>query len=707
MLYAKIQTIQRTEQFSLSFLELNAPAVRSALEVRKNLFICTAMKVYNDLNNLPEFKNAVVTIGSFDGVHQGHQKIIEKVNQLARNIDGESVLITFHPHPRLVVYPNSGDLQLLTSIDEKVDLLERYGLDNVVVVPFTVEFSQQSADEYIQKFLVEKFHPRYIVIGYDHRFGLGRQGDVNYLKWHGPQEGFEVITIEKQEVEDIAVSSTKIRRALENADIETATRLLNHYFTLTGTVVHGQRIGASLGFPTANLDITQKHKLIPPTGIYAVFVQHQKERYGGMLYIGNRPTLREHNNRTIEVNIFDFNKNIYGDKLRLEIVAHLREDREFEHFEALSRQLKEDKKKTQQLLLKKEQAAAKKKRKQPNVAVVILNFNGRLYLERFLPSVLASTYSNFEVYVADNGSSDASLDFLEKRCPEVKSIDLGHNYGFAAGYNEALRQIGADYYILLNSDVEVTPGWIEPVIELMERDPKVAACQPKIKSYLQKDTFEYAGGAGGWIDTLGYPFCRGRILSHMEIDSGQYDNTQEIFWASGAALFIRARLFHAIGGFDPDYFAHYEEIDLCWRLKRAGYKIMARPRSVVYHVGGGTLTYNTPFKTYLNFRNTLFTILKNESRERLLWLLPLRLMLDALAAGLFLVQGKWRHIQSIIKAHWTFFPHIPKTMRKRRQNEELIDKVSIQPHANLAGRYSGSIVWQFYVRGKRTFRQLG
>jgi len=665
------------------------------------------MKVYNDLNNLPEFKNAVITIGSFDGVHHGHQKIIEKVNQLARNIDGESVLITFHPHPRMVVYPKSDDLQLLTSIDEKVDLLERYGVDNVVVAPFTVEFSQQSADEYIRKFLLEKFNPRYIVIGYDHRFGVGRQGDINYLKWHGQKEGFEVITIEKQEVEDIAVSSTKIRRALENADIQTATRLLNHYFTLTGTVVHGQRIGASLGFPTANLEITQKHKLIPPTGIYAVHVLHRKERYGGMLYIGNRPTLRDHHNRTIEVNIFDFDKNIYGDKLRLEIVAHLREDKAFEHFEALSEQLKKDKKKARQLLRTTEQAMGKKKMNHPSVAVVILNFNGRRYLEKFLPSVLACTYPNFKIYVADNGSSDASLELLETQYPEVERIELEHNYGFAAGYNEALRQVDADYYVLLNSDVEVTPGWIEPILELMERDLTIAACQPKIKSYLHKDTFEYAGGAGGWIDTLGYPFCRGRILSHMERDKGQYDSTQEIFWASGAALFIRGPLFHAIGGFDPDYFAHYEEIDLCWRLKRAGYKIMARPRSVVYHVGGGTLTYNTPFKTYLNFRNTLYTILKNEPRKRLLWLLPLRLLLDGLAAGLFLVQGKWRHIQSIIKAHWTFFPHIPKTMRKRRQNEELIQKVSILPEANLAGRYEGSIIWQFYALGKRVFRQLG
>jgi riboflavin kinase/FMN adenylyltransferase len=676
--------------------------------IPKKLFICTAMKVFNDLNNLPDFKNAVLTIGSFDGVHQGHQKIIEKVNQLARNIGGESVLITFHPHPRLVIYPKDDSLKLLTTIDEKVQLLEHYGVDNLVVVPFTIEFSQLTADEYIEKFLVGKFHPRYVVIGYDHRFGLGRRGDVNYLKWHGQREGFDVVTIEKQEVENIAVSSSKIRNALDRGDVAAANQLLNHRFTLTGTVVHGQNIGKNLGFPTANIDIPQKHKLIPPNGIYAVYVIHQKHRYGGMLYIGHRPTLREHHDRTIEVNIFNFNKNIYGDKLRLELVEFIRNDSEFESLEELKGQLEEDKEKTELILRTQSQVEEKKKMSAtPNVAIVILNFNGREYLQRFLPSVLAGSYPNFEVYVADNGSTDGSLEFIRKHYRTVKCIDLGQNYGYAAGYNRALQQVGADYYVLLNSDVEVTPQWIEPIIELMERDPMVAACQPKVKSFEQKDQFEYAGAAGGWIDAFGYPFCRGRIFAHTEKDTGQYDNTQEIFWATGAALFIRAQLFHDIGGFDPDYFAHYEEIDLCWRLKRAGYKIMARPRSVVYHVGGGTLSYTTPFKTYLNFRNTLYTILKNEPRERLLWLLPLRLLFDGLAGLLFLSQGKFRHIRSIIKAHLTFFPNLKRTLQQRRHNEELINKVSIQPYPNLAGRYQGSIVWEYYARGKRSFRELG
>ncbi len=665
------------------------------------------MKVFNNLNDLPDFPNAVITIGSFDGVHQGHQKIIERVKQLAAIIEGESVLITFHPHPRQVVYPKDDSLELLTTIDEKVQLLEKFGIDNVVVVPFTIEFSQQSADEYIQKFLVEKFHPRYIVIGYDHRFGVGRQGDVSYLKWHGEKSGFDVITIEKQEVEDIAVSSSKIRTALDRADIAGANRLLNHPYSLTGTVEHGQKIGASLGFPTANLNIPQSHKLIPPNGIYAVWVYHQQQRYGGMLYIGQRPTLARFDNRTIEVNIFDFNKTIYGDKLRLELVNFIREDTKFNDLEELRQQLGKDRRQTELMLRSKVQAERKKKVDvQPRVAIVVLNYNGRDYLERFLPSALGVTYPNFRVVVADNGSSDGSVDFLKESYPEVEVLDLVENHGFAGGYNLALQQVEAEYYVLLNSDVEVTPGWLEPIIELMERDKTVAACQPKIKDHGQKDYFEYAGAAGGWIDSLGYPFCRGRLFSVCERDNGQYDTTQEIFWASGAAMVVRARLFLAIGGFDEDYFAHYEEIDLCWRLKRAGYKIMARPRSVVYHVGGGTLAYNTPYKTFLNFRNTLYTILKNEPRERLWWLIPMRAFLDGLAGLLFFAQGKFGHIWSIFKAHFEVWPRLGAKLRNRQEVEERIERVSIQTQPNLTGRYDGSIVWQFYAKGRRSFRDL-
>ncbi|MCB9267465.1 MAG: bifunctional riboflavin kinase/FAD synthetase [Lewinellaceae bacterium] len=665
------------------------------------------MRVFNDLKNLPSFRNAVVTIGSFDGVHLGHQQILKKVNDLANSVDGESIVITFHPHPRLVVYPKDTTMKLITTIDEKVQLMERYQVDNVVVAPFTIEFSQQSADEYIQKFLVEKFHPRYIVIGYDHRFGLNRQGDINYLKWHGPEGGYKVIEIPRHEVDHMAVSSTKIRNAMDKGDVSAAQRLLGHPFTLTGTVIHGNKIGHKLGFPTANLDIGQKHKLLPPTGIYAVHVLHNRQRYGGMLYIGSRPTLREFHNHTIEVNIFGFNKDVYGDKLQLELLERIRDDVQFEKLEELQKQLEKDRLSAKKILEARQEPREEKKMSQyPRVAVVILNYNGQAFLEQFLPTVLASTYPNYEVIIADNGSLDDSLAFLGENYPNIKTLDLKGNHGYAKGYNLALRQIDAPYYILLNSDVEVTEGWIEPIIELMERDPTVGACQPKIKAYHNRNYFEYAGAAGGWLDNLGYPFCRGRIFAVTERDSGQYEPLQEIFWATGAAFFVRSRLFHELGGFDPDYFAHSEEIDLCWRIKRAGYKVMARPRSVVYHVGGGTLDYNTPQKAYLNFRNSLFNLLKNEEVRRLWWLIPLRFLLDWAAAGLFLFQGKLGHIKSIGQAHRSFFSYFRKMLKKRREARELIQKVSISPAPNMAGRYPGSIVWQYYARGKKYFKQL-
>jgi hypothetical protein len=666
------------------------------------------MRVFHDLEELPPFYNAVLTIGSFDGVHHGHQKIIEQVNGLARSIGGESVLVTFHPHPRLIIYPRDKSLKLLTTIEEKTQLLEQYGLDNVVVVPFTVEFSQQSADEYIQKFLVEKFHPRYIVIGYDHRFGLGRQGDVNYLKWHGQQSGYEVVVIDKQEVEDIAVSSTQIRQVLDNTNIGRANQLLGHPFLLTGTVVHGQSLGRRLGFPTANLEIKQPHKLVPPNGIYAVRVVYRGERYGGMLYIGERPSLKELLDRTIEVNIFDFDKDIYGDKIQLELLQFLREDAAFNGLEALSAQLTEDRRQARQVLrnFPESSPAKKKSADKPEVAIVILNYNGLDYLRQFLPSVLATTYPNYRVIIADNGSQDGSVEFLRRHYPELALISITDNHGFAGGYNRALKEVVSDYYILLNSDVEVSQDWLDPLIELMENDKRVAVCQPKIRAFDEKSRFEYAGAAGGWMDALGYPFCRGRIFAFTEEDRGQYDERQEIFWATGAALCIRSRLYHDIGGFDEDYFAHTEEIDLCWRLKRAGYRIMAEPRSVVYHKGGGTLQYNSPRKIYLNFRNSLFTLVKNEPMRRLFWLIPLRIVLDVLAAGLFLSKGYFSLIGSIARAHLHFYPRLGRLHKRRKEYQELVERVSIHPQPNLAGRYPGSIVWQFYGRGKRAFSDL-
>lgn len=665
------------------------------------------MMVHNDLKQLPEFKNAVITIGSFDGVHCGHQKIIQRVKQLADKVDGESILITFHPHPRLVIYPKDNSLELITTIDEKVRLLEHYGLDHVVVVPFSVEFSQQTADEYIVNFLIDRFQPKYIVIGYDHKFGLNRQGGIDFLKHYQETYNYQVEEIPVQEINDLGISSTKIRKAIQKGKIAAANELLGHYYTLTGTVVHGQQIGETLGFPTANLEVTHTHKLIPPNGIYAVRVRHHDQVYGGMLYIGDRPTLKNLTNQTIEVNIFDFKKNIYGDRLLVEFVDYVRSDITFTNLADLSVQLGKDKIASEAILQNEvKEVEVVPKSVLPTVAVVILNFNGKDYLEAFLPSVIASTYDNLQIVVADNGSTDDSIRFLQTSFPDIRIIDLKENSGFAEGYNRALKEVEASYYVLLNSDVEVTPGWIDPIIELMERDQTIAACQPKIKAEANRAAFEYAGASGGWMDFLGYPFCRGRIFAVTEIDEGQYDDTQEIFWASGAAMFIRSKLFHRIGGFDPDYFAHAEEIDLCWRLKRAGYKIMVRPQSVVYHVGGGTLSYATPRKTYLNFRNSLYTILKNEPIKKLYWLLPLRLFMDGLAAGLFLMQGRLAHIVAIVSAHWRFFGSFSKFYQKRALYQDKIAQVSIQAKPNMKAQYPASIVWKYYALKKRFFKQL-
>ena len=667
------------------------------------------MNVYNSLSDLPDFKNAIITIGSYDGVHRGHQKILEKIKQLAKDNDGESVVITFHPHPRQIIYPNDKTLRLLNTIDEKVALFERYGVDHVVVVPFTVEFSQISADEYIEKFLLEKFNPKYIVIGYDHRFGLNRQGDINYLKWYAKKSNFNVIEISRQDIENIAISSTKVRTALEEGKIRKATELLNHYYHISGIVVKGKGIGNQLGYPTANIEIRNKYKLIPPQGIYAVRIHLQEQVHNGMLYIGNRPTIKDHNQRSIEVNIFDFNKSIYGDKIKIEFVEKVREDMTFDGLEPLKIQLAKDEVAIRKILEEEKfffDLTEKSDETFPSVSVVILNYNGKDYLKEFLPNVQQSNYPNLKIYVADNGSTDGSIGLLLQKFSDVKIINLKENYGFAEGYNQALQHVESDYYILLNSDVEITPDWITPIVELMEKDKTIGAAQPKILSWHHKDTFEYAGGAGGWLDHWGYPFCRGRIFDVVEKDTGQYDSNAEIFWASGAAFFVRSKLYHDLGGFDGDYFAHAEEIDLCWRIKRAGFKIMAVPQSKVYHVGGGTLDYLNPRKTYLNFRNTLFTILKNEPRSKLLWLIPLRLILDGIAGGLFLVQGKTKHIKSILQAHGAFYKSYRSMKRKKIMYNERIEKISISNTPNTAGIYPRSMVWQFYIKRIKYFRQL-
>jgi GT2 family glycosyltransferase len=331
------------------------------------------------------------------------------------------------------------------------------------------------------------------------------------------------------------------------------------------------------------------------------------------------------------------------------------------------------------------------------VAVVILNYNGRKHLENFLPSVIASAYGNLRVIVADNASTDDSLVFLQQHFPEIEILTHPTNEGFAGGYNWALKEVDADYYVLLNSDVAVTPGWINPVIDLMETDATVAACQPKLLSYHQPDLFEYAGAAGGWIDHLGYPFSRGRIFDVCEKDEGQYNTAEPIFWASGAAMFIRAKLYHEIGGLDASFFAHQEEIDLCWRLQLAGYRIMACPASVVYHVGAGTLPRGGR-KVFLNFRNNLMMLCKNLPWYEKLWKLPVRFGLDAVSAWKGLLTGDPDFFRAIYQAHIAVVKYLFVYRVKRPHPRK--------PFCSLQGVYRGSVVWQYFVGKHSRFQEI-
>ncbi len=334
------------------------------------------------------------------------------------------------------------------------------------------------------------------------------------------------------------------------------------------------------------------------------------------------------------------------------------------------------------------------------VAIVILNYNGRSFLEKFLPSVIEYT-ENAALYVVDSASEDGSAEWTESHYPTVKILRLPKNYGYAGGYNRALQHIEAEYYVLLNSDVEVTPQWLAPLADLLDKNPKIAACQPKLLAYHDKAQFEYAGAAGGYIDWLGYTYCRGRIFYHNETDRGQYDTTVPIFWASGACLMIRARLFHAMGGFDEDFFAHMEEIDLCWRLHLAGYEVYCCPQSVVYHVGGGTLPPSSPFKTYLNYRNSLAMLYKNLSPGRKWFILFLRLILDGISSIRYLPNGQWQDIWAVVKAHFAFYGWILGELpQKRKRIQEEI--VQIKSHQSLPIS-SKSIIWAYFVKGCKTF----
>ncbi len=333
----------------------------------------------------------------------------------------------------------------------------------------------------------------------------------------------------------------------------------------------------------------------------------------------------------------------------------------------------------------------------PLVAVVILNFNGKKYLEQFLPSVMATTYQPIQIVLADNGSTDDSIEFVEKNYPTITLLKNSVNLGFAGGYNWALKLVDAPYYVLLNSDVAVKPNWVDPIIALMEANEMVAACQPKLLSFKETGLFEYAGAAGGWIDSLGYPFSRGRVFDVCEPDIGQYNHSQDIFWATGAAMFVKSGIFHALNGFDPYFFAHQEEIDLCWRMQLKGYRVMVCPDSVVYHVGAGTLPRGGR-KVFLNFRNNLIMMAKNLPLNELLWKIPVRFCLDALSAWKGLLSGDRFFFTAIIKAHISFF-YWCLIGDKRGMIKPI-------PMKKLMGVYNGSVVWNYFVEKKMRFSEI-
>ncbi len=335
---------------------------------------------------------------------------------------------------------------------------------------------------------------------------------------------------------------------------------------------------------------------------------------------------------------------------------------------------------------------------QPSVAVVILNWNGKHFLEAFLPSVMATEYENFSVVLADNASEDDSVSFVRKEFPEIRVLLSNINEGFARGYNSALDRVQADYYVLLNSDVMVSANWIAPIISLMEADTRIGACQPKILSFTDKKTFEYAGASGGWIDTLGYPFTRGRIFDTCETDTGQYDDAINIFWASGAALFVRSDVFRSLGGFDEYFIAHQEEIDLCWRMQLAGYKIFVQPASTVYHVGGGTLPMGSRRKVFLNFRNNLVMMTKNMTFTQLWWRIPVRICLDVIAAYRELVAANFGSFISIASAHLHYTGWLFTGKRLRGCEKKNL-------HA-FAGVFPGSVAWEYFIKKKKTFSQI-
>ncbi len=651
------------------------------------------MKVYSDFSDLPQLQGVVITIGSYDGVHSGHQHIIKELSSIARSRNTQSVLMTFDPHPRQVLFPDDNSLKLLTTKDEKVDLMSSYGVDILVVVPFTQALSQLSPEQYLRDILIKNFDPSIIVIGYDHKFGKGRTGDIQFLRNQSKQYKYEIREISAQQVEEITISSTKIRQSLLEGKIEISNQLLSRPYSITGTVIKGRQLGKGIGYPTANLEVSSKAKLIPMDGIYVSYIYIGNKRYKGMMYIGDIPTINEKNPKTIEVNIFDFDKDIYGEEVRLELLSFIRNDKKFDSLESLTGQLSQDKKDS---LFYFSQLSIKKK--PCRITIAILGYNSSSLLNTYLPSLIENNKKDIQLLYIDNASSDDSLEVLRSDFMEVEVVRLQENHGYAGGYNLGLKDVNSEYLVLVNSDIRVSKNWLSPLIEFMDTHPDYAAAMPKILSDKEPELFEYAGAAGGFLDALSYPYCRGRIFDTIESDIGQYDSIIDVDWVSGAAFIIRRQVYETLGGFDETFFAHQEEIDLCWRIRRSGYRLAVIPSSTVYHLGGGTLAYNNSRKVFLNFRNNLIMILKNEPISALLWKLPLRLILDGVAGFKMLLSGSISSVFAIIRAHFSVYYRFLIVFKNRGQiisDNEKVSRLGVT-----------SILWSYYAKGIKTFLNI-
>ena len=333
-------------------------------------------------------------------------------------------------------------------------------------------------------------------------------------------------------------------------------------------------------------------------------------------------------------------------------------------------------------------------------AIVILNWNGEKFLRQFLHTLVENTNSELaRICIIDNGSTDSSIQFISENFSQIQLVKLDKNYGFAGGYNRGLKEIDAEYFMLLNSDVEVGKNWISPLVELMDSDQTIGACGPKLIDYNNREKFEYAGAAGGYIDKYGYPFCRGRLFESIESDNGQHDTREDCLWISGAALFIRSKLFFEVGGFDDDFFAHQEEIDLCWRVQNFGYRVVCEPKSEIYHVGGGALPKSNPFKTFLNFRNNLYLVVKNLPDKEIGKVLFVRFFLDVVAAVRMIFQGNFKECHAVFRAYGAFLKNKKKMKQKRLP-------ITRKPSSEIVGMYCGSIVFKHFLGKKQTSREI-